>query len=143
MSDTKEGVKIRALTNEDFFTVVDMLMKLGSDAGRDVTSLISSKKKADSGQERTPEEEERETIFLGLTVIQTCYKHVKDDLIKWFASLCGKSVKEYLALPPETSLQVMEYLAEAQEARSFFTRAWRLFKKIKPSAKPSIAKSKQ
>ena len=125
-------LKIRPICNEDFFTVVDMLMKLGSDAGREVTNLISSKK-PDKKQKKTDEGQEKETLFLGMLVIQTCYKHVKEDLIKWFASLCEKTKEEYLALPPETTLQIMEYLVEAQEAKSFFTRAWRLFNKIRPS----------
>lgn len=151
-------IKIRPLCNSDFFAVVDMLMKLGNDAGREVTNLISSKKtdkkqkkdeekqnnkqeKTEEEQERERENQERETIFLGFTVIQTCYKHVQGDLIKWFASLCEKTKEEYLALPPETTLQIMEYLAEAQEAKSFFTRAWQLFSKMKSSANRFTARS--
>ena len=131
-------LKIRSLTNQDFFTVVDMLTNLSAGAGRDIAGLISSKKPV---KEQTDEEQENQTLMTGILVIQTCYKHAKDDLIKWFASLCNKSVKEYLAMPPETTIAVMEYLAEAQEARSFFTRAWRLFKKMKPSGKRPTAKS--
>jgi|SRR5690554_1138229 len=135
-------VKIRALTNRDFFTVVDMLSKISGAAGREVSGLITSKKTVKAGSKEDTKQLEELGQKVALAVLETCYKHVREDLIKWFASLAGKSVSEYLdKMPPETTLQIIEQLKEAQEAKDFFTRAWRLFKEMNKSASRFTAKS--
>lgn len=130
-------VKIRPLTNRDFFTVVDMLSKIGGVAGRELSGLISSKKTV------KPTDQQMEEVGqqIALIVLETCYKHVRQDLIDWFASLCEKTADEFLDMPPETTLQVMEQLTEAQETKDFFTRAFALFKKTNLSGKVSTKKS--
>lgn len=135
-------VKIRALTNRDFFTVVDMLSKISGAAGREVSGLITSKKTVKAGSKEAEKQMEELGQQVALAVLETCYKHVRDDLIKWFASLAGKTVNEYLdQMPPETTIQIIEQLKEAQETKDFFTRAWQLFKQIQPSKNQSTKKS--
>ena len=138
------GIKIRPLTNRDFFTVVDMLTKISGEAGRVMSGLITSKKTVKAGSKEDAKQLEEIGQQIALAVLETCYKHVRDDLIKWFASLAGKSVSEYLdKMPPETTLQIIEQLKEAQEAKDFFTRAWRLFKEMNKSANQFTGKSKK
>ena len=135
-------IKIRALTNRDFFTVVDMLSKISGAAGREVSGLITSKKTVKAGSKEAEKQMEELGQQVALAVLETCYKHVKDDLIKWFASLVEKTVDEYLdQMPPETTIQIIEQLKEAQETKNFFTRAWQLFKQIQPSKNQSTKKS--
>src|SRR5690554_4315850 len=137
-------IKIRPLTNRDFFTVVDMLTKISGEAGRVMSGLITSKKTVKAGSKEDTKQLEEIGQQIALAVLETCYKHVRDDLIKWFASLAGKSVSEYLdQMPPETTLQIIEQLKEAQEAKDFFTRAWRLFKEMNKSANQFTGKSKK
>lgn len=134
-------IKIRPLTNRDFFTVVDMLTKISGEAGRVMSGLITSKKTVKVGSKEDTKQLEELGQQIALAVLETCYKHVRDDLIKWFASLVGKSVSEYLdKMPPETTLQIIEQLKEAQETKDFFTRAWRLFKETNKSASQYIGK---
>ena len=135
-------IKIRPLTNRDFFTVVDMLSKISGEAGRAMSGLITSKKTIKAGSKEDVKQLEALGQQVALAVLETCYKHVREDLIKWFASLVDKSVDEYLdKMPPETTLQIIEQLKEAQEAKDFFTRAWRLFKEMNKSASRFTAKS--
>ena len=135
-------IKIRPLTNRDFFTVVDMLTKISGEAGRVMSGLITSKKTVKAGSKEDAKQLEEIGQQIALAVLETCYKHVRDDLIKWFASLVGKSVSEYLdKMPPETTIQIIEQLKEAQETKDFFTRAWQLFKQIQPSKNQSTKKS--
>lgn len=139
-------IKIRALTNRDFFTVVDMLSKISGTAGRELTGLISSKKETPKPKNlaekaATEKQQEEMGIQIAMIIFETCYKHVQQDLINWFASLCGKTTDEFLDLPPETTIQIMEQLTEAQEATSFFTRALGLFKSMNKSGNPSTEKS--
>lgn len=135
-------VKIRSLTNRDFFTVVDMLTKISGEAGRVMSGLITSKKTVKAGSKEAEKQMEELGQQVALAVLETCYKHVREDLIKWFASLVDKSVDEYLdQMPPETTIQIIEQLKEAQETKDFFTRAWQLFKQIQPSKNQSTKKS--
>ena len=137
-------IKIRPLTNRDFFTVVNMLSKISGEAGRVMSGLITSRKTVKAGSKEDTEQMEALGQQIALAVLEACYKHVQDDLIKWFASLAGKSVSEYLdKMPPETTLQIIEQLKEAQETKDFFTRAWRLFKEINKSASQFTEKSKK
>ena len=137
-------IKIRPLTNRDFFTVVDMLSKISGEAGRVMSGLITSRKTVKAGSKEDTEQMEALGQQIALAVLEACYKHVRDDLIKWFASLIGKSVNEYLdQMPPETTLQIIEQLKEAQETKDFFTRAWRLSKEMNAFASQFTEKSKK
>jgi hypothetical protein len=137
-------IKIRPLTNRDFFTVVNMLSKISGEAGRVMSSLITSRKTVKAGSKEDAEQLEALGQQIALAVLEACYKHVQDDLIKWFASLIGKSVNEYLdQMPPSTTLQIIEQLKEAQETKDFFTRAWRLSKEMSKSASQFTGKSKK
>lgn len=137
-------VKIRSLTNRDFFTVVDMLSKISGEAGRVMSGLITSRKTIKAGSKEDAEQMEALGQQIALAVLEACYKHVRDDLIKWFASLIGKSVNEYLdQMPPVTTLQIIEQLKDAPEAKDFFTRAWRLSKEMNAFASQFTGKSKK
>ena len=132
-------IKIRPLTNRDFFTVVNMLSKISGEAGRVMSGLITSRKTVKAGSKEDAEQLEALGQQIALAVLEACYKHVQDDLIKWFASLLdevtdaegntvrynGKmTVNEYLdKLPPSTTLQIIGQLKDAPETEDFFTRA--------------------
>jgi hypothetical protein len=142
-----EELKIRPLTNRDFFTVVDMLSKISGTAGRELRGLIISDKKTEKPKNLTEKkaadkQAEEMGIQIAMIIFNTCYEHVRQDLINWFASLCGMTADDYLDnLPPDATLQIMEQLAEAQESTSFFTHALRLFKRMNKSGNLSTEKS--
>lgn len=137
-------IKIRPLTNRDFFTVVNMLSKISGEAGRVMSGLITSRKTVKAGSKEDAEQLEALGQQIALAVLEACYKHVQDDLIKWFASLIGKSVNEYLdQMPPVTTLQIIEQLKDAPEAKDFFTAAWRLAREMSKSASQFTGKSKK
>lgn len=137
-------IKIRPLTNRDFFTVVNMLSKISGEAGRVMSGLITSRKTVKAGSKEDAEQLEALGQQIALAVLEACYKHVQDDLIKWFASLIGKSVNEYLdQMPPVTTLQIIEQLKDAPEVKDFFTAAWRLAREMSKSASQFTGKSKK
>jgi hypothetical protein len=137
-------LEIRKLTNKDLFKVIEMLSKIAGTAGRELSGMITSKK-AEAPKnliEKAEAEKQQEEMGLqiAMVIFETCFRHVQQDLIDWFASLCDMPTEEYLNLPPETTLQIMEQLTQAQEATSFFTRAWELSKLMKLLGSPSTEK---
>jgi hypothetical protein len=141
-----EELKIRSLTNRDFFTVVNMLSKISGAAGRELASMISSKNaekpKNLAEKEVADKQAEEMGIQIAMVIFNTCYEHVQQDLINWFASLCNMSADDYLdKLPPDTTLQIIDQLTKAQEATSFFTHALQLFKRMNKFGNPSTEKS--
>jgi peptide subunit release factor RF-3 len=133
-------ITIRPLTNGDLFKVIGMLSKISGAAGRELAGLISSRKTEPKGKNDADQQDEQLGIQLATVVFQACYEHVEHDLIDWFASLCNKTKDEYMELPPDTTIQIIDQLMGAEEATSFFTRALVLFKRIKPSGNQSTEK---
>jgi len=115
-------VKIRELTTGDMFAVVAMLKKC---AGSRLSSLIVSDESAVKGKT-----DEQKAMSLGLLVLSELYDNLIDDLQKWFASLVGKTVEEYMAMPIETTLDIIDYLVDNEIAKSFFSRALQVYKKM-------------
>ena len=132
-------MKIRPLTTGDMFTVIGMLKKVGDSTGGKLTGLFSSA--AGDAPKGAPNAEEL-AVRLGFMVLGELYSNLVDDLKTWFASLCGVGLEEYLAMPPETTLEIIDQLTESEDTKRFFSHAWQLYKKIGSLKKPSTAKSK-
>jgi len=131
--------QIRPLKNKDFFTVVEMLMKVKGAIGTQLRNLKAEEKPAtpeSSTEEAGKATEERGKKVIG-TILEILYAEVKDDLISWFADLCQVTPEDYMELPLETTVDVVESLVDA----SFFTRAWGLFNKITNSGAGFFGKS--
>ena len=124
-------IEIREYNVEDTFAVVDMLVKIADGAGKDLVDLFAPSSDTKSEKPLTEEELERQGYLIIVHILQKCYEGVRPILVQWFASLCGKSKEEFLRMPPETVLDVIEQIATRKESKTFFSRACQLFKKIR------------
>jgi Ni,Fe-hydrogenase III component G len=107
------------------FTVVDMLKNLGNN---ELSDLIVSVSEYAKEKKKTVD---ADTIKIGAMVISKMYDSLKSDMIKWFSSLVGMTEEEYLNSDPGITLDIVEYLTGGgEEVKSFFTRAYALYKKI-------------
>jgi hypothetical protein len=69
-------------------------------------------------------------IQIGVKVIQSLLTTLEEETHTWFADLIGVTYDEFLELPVDAELVIVEQLVQAQEASSFFTIASRLYNKI-------------
>lgn len=120
-----EQISIRPLRVSDFTLVVDMLKKAKKTTGDRLSTLIVAGTSAESSQENT----EAKIIELGIVVLSELYDALLDDMVAWFADLCKVSKDEFLAMPLNTAMDVIEWLANDPENARFFMRAWQLYKK--------------
>jgi len=81
-----------------------------------------------------------QSVQLGIAVLTELYDNVIEDLQKWFASLIDKTFEEYMDMPAETTLDIIDHLVSDKDAKSFFSRALRLYKKIGRSGPSSKGK---
>jgi hypothetical protein len=74
--------------------------------------------------------------------LQTTIGHdnVIGDLQGWFASLIGKTFDEYMELPPQTTLEIIDCLVDSEETKGFFSHALQLYKKMNLLGNRSSAK---
>jgi hypothetical protein len=123
------SVKIRKLKNADMFLVIGLLEKAikvsGSSLKNMFVSATESATSSDAGEAAPATERMAE---VGLMVLSELYKTVVDDLQAWFASLLNISTAEYLDLPPDTTLDIIEQLTNGEDSRRFFSRALQLSK---------------
>lgn len=121
-------MKIRPLKTADVFTVIGMLKKIGNTK---LTNLLVSDETSTKKGKPNP----NQSIQLGIMVLTELYDNVITDLQNWFASLIGKEYKEYMDMPPETTLDIIDELVNGEEAKGFFSRALQLYRKINKSGK--------
>lgn len=115
---------IRELKTKDLFTVISMLKDVIKICGPELANIITVSAK------RNDEEVGKIGIQLMTTVLMTCYETVEDKLKAWFADLLGVSIDDYMEMPLNTTPDLIDYLASAQECTSFFMQVWRLYKKM-------------
>jgi hypothetical protein len=121
-------ISIRKLTNRDMLTVIGMLKTVGASAGSRLSSLVVAGSGVSKNQDSSSEEESG--IKIGFLVLTELYENLIDDLTKWIASLAGKSLEDYLEMPPETTIDIIEQLVEGEDSKRFFSRALQLSKKM-------------
>ncbi|GAG36868.1 unnamed protein product, partial [marine sediment metagenome] len=81
-----------------------------------------------------------QSVQLGIMVLTELYDNVIGDLQAWFASLINKTVEEYMDMPAETTLDIIDFLVDDRDAKSFFSHALQLYKKISKSKRDSKSK---
>jgi hypothetical protein len=125
-------MEIRQLKTSDVFTVIGMLKKISNTklSNLFVSDTESKEEKSDDNQ----------SVQLGIMVLTELYENVIGDLQEWFASLINKTVEEYMEMPVNTTLDIIDFLVEDPGAKGFFSRALQLYKKIKPSGSGSKKK---
>lgn len=130
---------IRKLRVADLFIVVDMLSKLTGNAGTAIDKMMT----AGTGEASAPGDGQK--VQIGLTVLQTLYTSLREDMTKWLASLYGVTTEQFLEMPIDTVLEAFEYLTTSEDAKSFFSKAWAMYRKIQsfaPGLKEKLSLSK-
>jgi len=114
--------KIRKLTAQDVFTIVDMLKKVASNT---LPKIIK-------GVSEAPKEGDKAgaQIQIGIMILTELYANLKDDLITWLASMVNMKREEYLESDAELTLEIIDQLSTNKEYNGFFLRAYNLYKKI-------------
>lgn len=124
---------IRPLKTSDVFIVIGMLKKIGNTK---LNNLFVSDVTATKKEKPDP----NQSIQLGIMVLTELYDNVIGDLQAWFASLIDKTLEEYMDMPAETTLDIIDHLVEDKSAKGFFSRALQLYKKIGKSKSGSKSK---
>ena len=122
-------VKIRPYNVGDLFFAVKMISAITGSAGDELKTLFSGVGSG-AGKELTEEEEKEQGIAIVMMLLNKCFVAVEDKLQEFMASLCSISKEEFLKLPADAVLDIIEQIAEAKESKDFFSRACQLFKKI-------------
>ena len=115
-------MNIRPLTTADMFAVVGMLKKI---TNTKLSNIFVSDDTALKGKNDT-----EKSISMGILVLSELYDNLTPDLQNWFASLLEKSKEEYMKMPADTTLEIIDYLIENEDAKRFFSRALQVYKKI-------------
>ena len=126
-------IKIRKLKISDRKRLSALISKLINNTGDDsITNIISSSvtDQKEKGEAEKSGKVSSGSIQLAIRVIKTLLVVLEKETQEWFADLVGVSEEEFLELPCDTEMSILEQIVEAEEASSFFTIASRLYSKI-------------
>ncbi len=86
--------------------------------------------------EKTEDQEEAataSTISFGVDVVKLIIDKLDGEASKWFADLIGVNDEEFLELDFDIELDILEQLSESKTFAGFFSKASRLYNRIKKS----------
>lgn len=108
---------IKKLNTQHFWTIVSIIRKGGKDAILKLQQL----------------DENADDLARGLLIFDIAMEHAEKDLQKLFADLAGVSIEEYHEMPFDTTLTIVEAIAEKENLTDFFKRAANFSKKFLPN----------
>lgn len=129
-------IQIRKLKVADRKRLSAMIEKLTERVGDDallntISSAVTQRNAAKSNEEtQNGDNLENSVIQIGIKIIKMCLQVLEDETHEWFADLLNVTKEEFIDLPLDTEVIVIEQMVQAEEASSFFTIASRLYKKI-------------
>ena len=128
----KKEIKIRVLKVADRKRLSAMIEKLVDVAGDDsllnkISSAISSLKGKDEVEGK---ESEESAIKVGIEILTTLLKTLESETHEWFSELISVSKEEFLELPIDTELIIIDQIVKSKESSNFFTIASQLYSKI-------------
>ena len=127
-------IKIRPLTVKDRKKLSSLIQKLSEKVGgQSWMNLISSQV---TKMKENPENDGEDTgnedyIQIGLKVLRNVLEILEEETQEWFSDLIGVTIDEFLDLPIDTEIEIIDQIINAQEASSFFIKALQLFNRIK------------
>lgn len=125
-------IKIRSLTVNDRKRLSSLIQKLADKVGdRSMLNMISSQIKDSGAVGDSNTEKEDGYTQVGIKILLKIVEILETETHAWFADLIGVTEEEFLKLPMDTEMIIIEQIVNAQEASSFFTKALQLFKRIK------------
>lgn len=136
------SVKIRKYNVGDLFFAVKMISAITGSAGDELKTLFSGVG-SNAGKELTEAEEKEQGVAVVMMLLNKCFVAVEDKLQVFMASLCSMSKEEFLKLPADAVLDIIEQIAESKESKDFFLRACQLFRKIGGSQRATSEESEK
>lgn len=128
--------KIRPLKVSDRKRLSGMIQKLtevmGDESLLNAISSLNTTAVGGAGSEGEGSEGDGAVANVGLKIIKMLLQTLEDETQEWFADLLGVTPAEFLGLPFNTEMDVIEQIVQAEESSAFFTIASRLFKKTAP-----------
>ena len=134
----KKEIKIRKLKVSDRKRLSALIKTLAETAkDESLLNVISSALSAPpassnyaEAKDGKEEKKEESIILVGIRMLQSLLSILEDETQQWFMDLIDVSEEEFLSLPIDTEMLIIEQLVESEEAKSFFIIASRLYNKI-------------
>jgi len=125
---------IRPLTVRDRDFLTEIIKKFVSELGSNelLKLMVSDPQAPQATSEEDPND--KRYALLVIEIIKRMIDVTGNDLRGWFASLIGCSIEEFLDLPIDTEIDILEQLVEMENSNRFFSRLLALASKIKASA---------
>jgi len=129
-----QAIQIRPLTIQDRKKLSAMIQKLAVMVGdQSMLNLISSQIGKAKAAEAVDNEKSSAEIYtqVGLTILRKILEVLEEETHEWFSDLIGVTKEEFLQLPIDTEVIIIQQIVDSAEASSFFTKALQLFSRIK------------
>lgn len=131
-----EDIKIRKLKRKDRVVLASMIKKLAEKIGSNkLLNMIVADVSATETKE-SDEKSESQFIQVGVELLRTMIDTLEEEAAAWFADLCSVTPEAFDDLPFDIEIQIINQIAESEEAANFFTGASHLYSKIKGYAGP-------
>lgn len=112
-------IKIRQLTLEDNRVLVNLIKRLTVETSEEwITKIV----KSPDGESKGADGENNYGVIFSL-IVEKLISAFSEDLTKLFASLLNISVEDYLKLPFDTDMVIIEQIKKAPEFNGFFQKA--------------------
>jgi hypothetical protein len=96
------------------------------DGGQFLSMISSAKSAVAKKQEGGEESADNPYVSVGIQVMLKLFDALEADMVKWLASLIGKTPEEFTDLPFDIEICIIEQVANSPMANDFFTAALRL-----------------
>lgn len=136
----EKKITIRKLEVDDLHKFIALLDKLIKSGDSWIGKIISLSVEATKEKEGRVENVEKYYVLFSEIAgkLITVYS---EDISVWFASLAGVTVEDYKHLPFDTDMVIIEQFKEADEFKSFFSKAFAVFN-LKKKLGDLISKAK-
>lgn len=129
------NTKVRELKYSDRRKLSEMIKKLTKELGDEsILKLISSSSSVNNGKS-SDEKNDSQYIQLGFVLFKKLVEFLEDDIVEWFADLCGVDIQEFMNEAPfDIEIIVINQLFEDKgKIRSFLVGASKLYSTIRES----------
>ena len=123
-------LKIRKLKISDRKRLSALISKLINKTGDDSIANIISSAVTETANKSDDSKQPMSHVQVGIKIMSTLLNVLEEETQDWFADLVGVKKEEFLELPIDSEVQIIEQIINAEESSSFFTTASRVYKKI-------------
>jgi hypothetical protein len=123
--ETATPLKIRPLKVADLRTLTAIIKRLVAESKQ---TFLSSIIVPGAGSGDSDDDGNAGYVSLFTDILVKASDVYAEDVTAWFASLLGVTAEEYMALPFDTDLLVVQQITEDSQFSGFFTKACAMFK---------------